>query len=324
MFKRFTGLLAAASLVLLSGAALAADVFPSRTVNIVVAYPPGGSTDVAARLLAQTLAAKLGQPFVVDNRAGAGGMIGAAYVAHAAPDGYSLLFGSSAELSLAPVVKKNLPISVEQDLRPVAMVASVPFVLVANNSFPPNNVTELIAYAKAHPNEVNFSSFGNGTSSHLAGELLNLQAGMHMMHVPYKGSSPSLTDLMGGQIQVSFDTITAVMPLIQAGKIKPLGIATLARSPLLPHVPTVSESGMPGFVGGTWFGLMAPKATPDAVVATMTREVTAALKTGKLANELIARGLDPAPRPAGELNDFMKSETAKWKRVVDAIGLQPE
>ncbi|WP_454689020.1 Bug family tripartite tricarboxylate transporter substrate binding protein [Achromobacter aloeverae] len=324
MFKVLTKLLLMGGLAVAAGAALGAETYPARPVRMVVAYPAGGTTDIAARVLAKALSERMHGSFVVENRAGGGGVIGASLVANATPDGYTLLFGASPELSIAKSTKKDVAYDPEKSFAPIALVGQAPFVLVANKDFPPNNVRELIAYAKAHPGAVNFSSFGSGTSNHLTGELLNLDAGIKMTHVPYRGSAPSLTDLMGGQIQVTFDTITTVLPLIQSGKIKALAMATAQRSALLPDLPTIAESGVPGFSGGTWFGLVAPKGTPEAVVQALSNATTAALNDPAVKKDLENRGIVTDAQSPQYFAKYLASETAKWQRVANKIGLQPQ
>lgn len=293
--------------------ALAAADYPARSVTMVVAYPPGGSTDTAARLVAESLSKKLGRTFVVENRPGAGGTIGASLVARSNPDGYTLLFGASAETSIAPATMENIPFNIEKDFEPISLVGKVPFLLVAYPGFPPNNVSELIKYAKEHPNEVNYSSFGNNTSNHLTGELFNSLAGVKMTHVPYKGSGPSITDLMGGQVQISFDTVTAVLPLVQSGKLKALGVTMLERSAMAPNVPTLDESGIKGFTGGTWFGLLAPSGTPKEITAKLSKAVADVLDDPALSKQFSDRGITPAATTPEEFRSFIQSEISKWK-----------
>ncbi|MEI2416387.1 tripartite tricarboxylate transporter substrate binding protein [Orrella sp. JC864] len=302
----------------------AAQSYPTRPITLVVAYPPGGSTDTAARLLAERMGRELGQSVVVENRPGAGGVIGASGVAKARPDGYTLLFAASPELSIAGLTNKNLPYDPAKDFAPISTVGQVPFILVANTGFAPNNVKELIDHAKANPGKVNFSSFGNNTSNHLGGELFNAQAGIKMTHIPYRGSAPSLADLMGGQVQVTFDTVTAVLPLIQGGKVKALGVATAERSPLVPDLPTISESGLPGFTGGTWFALLAPAGAPQDVVARLSETVQGILKSEEIAQQFATRGIQPSPSTPEGLRTFLASEIAKWSAAADKIGLKAE
>jgi tripartite-type tricarboxylate transporter receptor subunit TctC len=301
-----------------------AETFPARPVRVVVAYPAGGSTDTTARLLAQALSEKMHGSFIVENRSGAGGVIGADYVAKAAPDGYTLLYAASPELSLATSTKKEVPYDPIKDFATIAFVGRVPFVLVANKNFPPNNLQELIAYTKEHPTAVSFSSFGTGTSNHLTGELLNLRAGIKMQHIPYRGSAPSLTDLMAGQIQVTLDAITPVLPLIQSGQIKALAVATPQRLKQLPEVPTMSESGMPGFTGGTWFALMAPAGTPAAVVAELSKATSEVLASADLQKSFETQGAVIENQNREAFNQFLAGEIDKWHKVIEQIGLVPQ
>jgi len=323
MIKTFAALASALMLAAVATPAVrAADNYPSHPIRIVVAYPPGGSTDTAARLLADRLGTALKQTVVVENRPGAGGVIGASSVAKAQPDGYTLLFAASPELSIAGITTPNLPYDPNRDFAPITMVGQVPFILVANKDFPPNNVKELVAYAKAHPGKVNFSSFGANTSNHLGGELFNLRAGIKMTHVPYRGSSPSLTDLMGGQVQVTFDTVTAVFPLIQSGKIKALAIATAERSPLAPDLPTVAESGVPGYTAGTWFGLLAPAGTPPEVVQRLSSATRAILESDDIRQQFASRGIQPSPGTPDAFRTFLAGEVAKWQDAAQKIGIK--
>lgn len=302
----------------------AAETYPARTVRVIVGYSAGGTTDVTGRLLAQALSDKTHGSFIIENRTGAGGVIGADAVAKASADGYTLLYAASPELSLARITKKSVPFDAQKDFVPINLVGSVPFVLVANKDLPANNLAELIDYAKKNPNAVSFSSFGSGTSNHLAGELLNLRAGIKMQHIPYRGSAPSLTDLMGGQIHVTFDTITAVSPLLEAGQIKALAVATPQRLKALPNVPTMSESGLPGFVGGTWFALMAPAATPPAIVNELSSATSGVLATADLQKALEAQGIVVQNQKAEAFNKFLGEEIDKWQKVVEQIGLAPQ
>jgi len=210
---------------------------------------------------------------------------------------------------------ENIPFDIEKDFEPISLVGKVPFLLVAYPGFPPNNVSELIKYAKEHPNEVNYSSFGNNTSNHLTGELFNSLAGVKMTHVPYKGSGPSITDLMGGQVQVSFDTVTAVLPLVQSGKLKALGVTMVERSAMAPNVPTLDESGIKGFTAGTWFGLLAPSGTPKEITGKLSKAVAEVLDDPALSKQFSDRGITPAATTPEEFRSFIRSEISKWKSL---------
>jgi tripartite-type tricarboxylate transporter receptor subunit TctC len=309
---------------LAQGSHARAETYPARTIRMIVAYPAGGSTDVTARLLAQALGEKLHVSIIVENRSGAGGVIGADYVAKSAADGYTLLYAASPELSLATSTKKSVPYNPVKDFAAISFVGRVPFVLVANKNFPPNNVRELIAYAKEHSDAVSYSSFGSGTSNHLAGELMNLGAGIKMQHVPYRGSAPSLTDVMAGQIQVTFDTITAVLPQIQSGMLKPLAVATPQRLKMLPDVPTMAESGMPGFTGGTWFALLAPAATPPAIVSELAKATSEVLVSPGLQQSFETQGVVIENQNPEAFNQMLVAEIDKWQKLVTQIGLEKQ
>jgi tripartite-type tricarboxylate transporter receptor subunit TctC len=300
-----------------------AETYPARAVRIVVAYPAGGSTDTTARLFAQALGETMHGTFVIENRSGAGGIIGADSVAKSTADGYTLLYAASPELALVTSTKKSVPYDPVKDFVPISLIG-VPFVLVANKDFPPNNVQELVEYTKQHPNAVSFSSFGSGTSNHLTGELLNLQTGITMLHIPYRGSAPSLADLMGGQVQVTFDGITAVLPFLEGGQIKALGVATPQRLKLLPAVPTLSESGLPNFTGGTWFALMAPAGTPPEVISQLSKATTKVLASADFQKSIEAQGVisqDPGSEP---FKQFLFEEIDKWHKVAEQIKLIPQ
>jgi tripartite-type tricarboxylate transporter receptor subunit TctC len=301
-----------------------AETYPSRTVRIVVAYPAGGSTDTTARLFAQALGETMHGTFVIENRSGAGGIIGADSVAKSTADGYTLLYAASPELALITSTKKSVPYDPIKDFVPISLIGRVPFVLVANKNFPPNNVTELVEYTKQHPNAVSFSSFGSGTSNHLTGELLNLQTGITMQHIPYRGSAPALADLMGGQIQVTFDGVTAVLPFLQAGQIKALGVATPQRLKLLPDVPTLSESGVPNFTGGTWFALLAPAGTPADVISELSKATTKVLASADFQKSLEAQGVISQDQGSEAFRQFLSEEIDKWHNVAQQIKLVPQ
>ena len=298
--------------------------WPTRTIRMVVAYPPGGSTDIAARLLAERLSKTIGAQVIVDNRGGAGGTIGAQAVVRAEPDGYTLLFAASPEVSIAPITVKALAYDPVKDLQPITLVGQVPFFLVANPAFPPNTLQELIAYGKANPGKVNYSSFGNNTSNHLVGELFKATAGIDAVHVPYKGSGPSIVDLMAGQVQYTFDTPAATWTQVKAGKLKAIAVTTTARLPSAPNVPTMGEAGLPGFVGGTWFGLLAPAKTPRPVIDRLNAEVAAVLHSPQFRKVFEERDIIPGGDSPEEFGRFIAAEVTKWRTLAARIGLQPQ
>ena len=308
----------------LPGPGLAQTTWPTKPVRIVVAYPPGGSTDIAARLLAERLGKALGQQVIVDNRGGAGGTIGALSVVRADPDGYTLLLAASPEVSIAPTTMKSMSYDPVKDLQPITLVGQVPFFLVANPQFPPNTLGELIAYAKANPGKVNYSSYGNNTSNHLVGELFKATAGIDTVHVPYKGSGPSIIDLIAGQVQYTFDTPAATLNQVRAGKLKAIAVATPERLANAPGVPTMAESGLPGFIGGTWFGLLAPARTPKPIIDRLHAETAALLNGPELRRAFEERDIIPGGNTPEEFGRFIAAEVGKWKSLAARIGLQPE
>jgi tripartite-type tricarboxylate transporter receptor subunit TctC len=315
----------ASAATVVQGTALAQPAaWPARPVRMVIGYPPGGSTDVAGRLLADQLSRKLGQQVVVDNRAGAGGTVGAASVVRADPDGYTLLLAASPEVSIAPITMKSMPYDPVRDLLPITLVGQVPFFLVVNPSVPANTLAEFIAYAKAHPGQLNYSSFGNNTSNHLAGELFKSLTGTHSVHIPYKGSGPSITDLIAGQVQYTFDTPPAVLEQVRAGRLRALAVASKQRLASAPNVPTFAEAGLPEFSGGTWFGLFAPAKTPRAVVERINTETVALLRAPELAKAFADKGIVASPDTPEEFGRFVQGEVGKWKDLAAKVGIVAE
>ncbi|WP_423199590.1 MULTISPECIES: Bug family tripartite tricarboxylate transporter substrate binding protein [unclassified Cupriavidus] len=304
-------------------AAWAAD-WPQRPLRMVVSYPPGGSTDIAGRLLAAPLGTALGQQIVVDNRAGAGGTLGANNVVRAEPDGYTLLLGASPEISLVPVTMKNAPYDPGTDLMPISLVGQVPFLLVVNPRLPVQNLQEFLAYARANPGKLNYSSFGNNTSNHLNGELFKSLGKFEAVHVPYKGSGPSIADLIGGQVQYTLDGPPAVLEHVRAGKLRALAVASAQRLPAAPSVPTFAEAGLPNFVAGTWFGLLAPARTPSTVIARLNREVVAALASPELSKAFMDRNIIPSGNSPEAFERFIRAEIDKWKRLAPTLGISAE
>src|SRR4029453_18194732 len=299
--------------------------YPNHPVKIVVPFPAGGTTDLPARATAQKLTETLGQSFVVENRAGAAGNIGAELVAKSPPDGYTMLMGTVGTHAINASLYEKMPYDHVKDFIPVVLVAGVPNVLVVTPSLPVKSVQELIAYAKANPGKLNFASSGSGTSIHLSGELFKSMTGVSMQHVPYKGSAPALADLVGGQVQLMFDNLPSSLALIKAGKLRPLAVTSLTRASALPDVPTLSESGLPGFEASSWFGLLVPAGTPKDVVTKGNGEVAKWLATTdakeKLAVQgaIVATGLTP-----DDFTRHIASETTKWQKVVKDSGPKVE
>ena len=289
--------------------------FPNRPVRIIIGFPPGGGIDSVARLIGPRMTESLKQPVVVENRPGANGVPAMELVAKSPPDGYTIFMGTSGNLALNPVFYANLPYNMDRDFAPVSQTASLPFLIVANPALPAGSVAELIAYAKANPGKINYSSAGNGSTPHLAGELFNTMAGIRTVHVPYKGSAPSITDLIAGQVQYTFDAISITLPHVKAGRLKVLGHTGPKRLPYLPDVPAAVES-LPGYEVVNWYGAVVPSGTPKEIIARLNAEIAAALADPEVREKILAIGIDPVASTPEEFGAFMRAETAKWARVV--------
>ena len=300
----------------------AADDFPNRSIRMIVGYPVGGNVDIVARLVADELSKILNQPVVVDNRAGASGQIAAASVAQAAPDGYTIFLGASPELAIAHALKKKLPYDAQKNFQPLSLATVIPFALVVNPQVPAKNMKEFLDYAKSHPGSLNYASFGNGSSNHLFAELFKSKAGVEMTHIPYKGGGPAITDLIGGQVQVEFESLGVVLPHVKAGKLRALALATPQRSPLAPELPTMAEAGLSGLEGGTWNGFVGPAGMPAAVVEKLSVALNKAIKSPSVSKVLIEKGLTPTPTTPQEFAAFIKSEIERWKSVADTAGIR--
>ncbi len=314
------GLLA---LVCTSAVAAAAD-FPSRPVTIVVGFPPGGASDILARIVASKLASLLGQPVVVDNRPGAGGNVAGEVVAHAPPDGYTLLLGNNAILATNASLYKQVGFDAEKDFAPISLIGTQANVLVVNNNLPAHSLAELIALAKANPGKLNFASSGYGLAAHLAGELFKADAHVDIVHVPYKGSAPALQDVIAGQDQMMFATTSGAMGLIKGGQLRPLAVTTLKRTPSLPDVPTIDELGIKGFDATTWHGLVAPAGTPADVIKILHQAVVEALKDPGVQHSLDELGVDVASDTPEQFAAYIHSEIPKWAAVIKASGAKLE
>jgi tripartite-type tricarboxylate transporter receptor subunit TctC len=296
--------------------------YPTRPVHVVVGYPAGGTVDILARLMGQYLSERLGQQFVIDNRSGAGNNIGTEVVVNAAPDGYTLLLVNPANGINATLYEK-LPFNFIRDIAPVAGIMRVANVMEVNPAVPAKTVAEFIAYAKANPGKVNMASSGNGTSVHVSGELFKMMAGVDMLHVPYRGAAPALTDLMGGQVQVLFDNMPSSIEYLKAGKLRPLAVTTATRSDALPGVPTVAET-VPGYEASAWFGLGAPKGTPAEIVDKLNAAVNAGLADPKLKARLADLGGTMLVGPPANFGKLIAEETEKWAKVVKFSGARPD
>ena len=320
MLKRWIGLTAVLALMLASAGA-SAQGYPTKPIRLVVPYPAGGPLDIMARAIGQKLTEAWKQPVVVDNRAGAGGNIGADFVAKSAPDGYTLLMGAVATHAINPSLYSKIPYDPVKDFAPVALVAQVPNILVVNPAVPAKTVRELIALARAQPGTLNFGSGSTGSTGHLAGELFNTMAGVKMVHIPYKGAAPATADLLGGQVQLMFDNLASALPNVKAGKLRALAVTTLARSPAIPELPTIAESGLPGFDLTTWFGLLVPAGTPPEIVARLNAEIVRALDAKDMRERLEKMGAEPLSNNTPErFAAFIRSEAAKYARVVKDSG----
>jgi tripartite-type tricarboxylate transporter receptor subunit TctC len=312
-----------AACALYAGAA-AAQTYPSKPVRMIVAFPPGGATDIVARIVSQKLSEMWGQQVFVDNRGGAAGTIGTDLMAKSSPDGYNLFMGTMGNLTANTVLYHNLPFDVERDLAPVTLVVKVHFVMVAYPAFPPKTVQELIALAKAKPGEINYASSGAGGAPHLGGELFKSMAGVNLTHVPYKGSGPSFADLLGGQVSLTIDSLAQALPYIKAGRLRALAVTGAKRASMLPDVPTVAESGVPGYELTNWFGLVTRAGTPREIINRVNADVVKVLQMPDVRERLLGMALDPVGDTPEQFGAYMKSETAKWARVIKEAGITAE
>jgi tripartite-type tricarboxylate transporter receptor subunit TctC len=301
-----------------------ADVYPSRPIRFVVAFPPGGGTDIIARSIAQKLAERLARQVLVDNRPGAGGNIGTDIVAKSAPDGYTMLMGSAGPLAINSSLFASMPFDPQRDLAPVTLAASTPNLLVVHPSLKVATVKELVELARAHPGEINFASSGHGTPAHLAGELFNSMAGVKLVHVPYKGAAPALADLLGGQVQLMFSTMPPALPHVKDGKLRALAVTSAKRSPATPDLPTVDEAALPGFEANTWHGVVLPAGTQPAIIARLNREIVAILHLPEIVERLSSQGAEPVGSTPEEFAAYIRSETKKWAKVVRESGAKVE
>lgn len=299
----------------LAGLAVQAQPYPSKPVRVIVPFPPGQAADIFARIVAERLAAKWGQGVAVENRAGGGGITGMMAGKQAAPDGYTLIVGTSGTLGVNPNIYASIPYDPLKDFAPASNIFIAPLVLVAHPSFAPNDVKALVAAAKAQPGSINFASAGPGTAQHMTGELFKHRAAVDLVHVPYKGSGPGMTDLIGGQIPIMFDSLASAMPHIKSGRIKILAVTTAERVPQLPEVPTVAEAGYPGYAGVGWSGFVLPAGTPREIVEKVSTDTQAVLREPDTAQRIIDRGGVPDPSTPQQYSDFIRGEIAKWGEV---------
>jgi tripartite-type tricarboxylate transporter receptor subunit TctC len=310
--------------VLLMGVSLAwAQSYPARPVRMVIAAAPGGSTDVLGRVFAQRLSERLGQPFVPENRGGGGGAVAAEFVAHAAPDGYTILMTND-QLVITVAAGARQPYEPFRDFTPIAVVARGPVVLGVHPSFPAKTVGELVALAKANPRKYAFSSCGNGTVLHLAGELLNLQAGIDLAHIPYRGCAPAMTDAVSGQVPIFFTVLGNAASFAKSGKVRLLGVASVSRLPSYPDLPTIAESGFPGYDAFPWFGMLAPAGTPQEIVQRLAAEISAAVPLPEVSERIRGFSLEPTPMASEAFAQVMKSDYDKWRRVARDAKIKAE
>lgn len=305
--------------------AFAADSFPAKPIKLVVGFPPGGINDIVARVVGQKLGTALGQPVIIENKSGAGGTIGADYVAKAKPDGYTLLLGSVSNIAMAPSQYKTLPYDPAKDFEPVALLAAAPNILVVNPSFPVHSVKDLIARAKANPGQISYASAGNGTSNHLTVELLKVLAHINLVHIPYKGDAPAVTDVVAGQVPMMFPTLPVALPLIKSGQLRAIAVSSATRTSLAPDLPTVAESGgLPDFAVSVWVGILAPAHTPRAIVDRVSAELTKIVQEPDVKDKLASLGAEPAPQDSAHFASYIAAETAKWSKVAKSAGIVPQ
>ena len=315
---------AAASTAASAQGAPPAANYPTKPIRLVVTYPPGGNTDLVGRAVAQKLGEAWGQQVVVDNRGGAGGVLGTVIAKQAAADGYTILLGTSAGMVLNPLLMNKLPYDPHRDFAPVSLVIVNPQLLVVHPGLPARNIREFIALAKAKPGQLNFGSSGVGTPNHLGGEMLKAMAGISIVHVPYKGGAASITDLIAGQVQLVISSAPSVVPHVRSGRLRALAIGSAKRTPALPDVPTVAESGVPGYEYTTWYGIFAPARTPAPIVARLNAEFVRMLADPQMTQRFQSQGGDPASSTPAQLTAYMREEMARWTRVIKTAGIKIE
>jgi tripartite-type tricarboxylate transporter receptor subunit TctC len=323
LILRFTSFAFCAAFLIAVASGVHAQTYPSKPIRWIVPFPPGGSTDLLARIVGQKLTESWGQQVVVENRGGAGGTLGAGEAARAPADGYTLLMGAIHH-TIATSVYPKLPYDFQKDLAPITVVAIVPNVLVVNPSVPANSVKELIAYAKANPGKLTYGSAGTGTAHHLIGEQFNAQAGVNIVHVPYKGSAPAVADLIGGQVSIMYDTVASCLPHVKAGKLRPLAVATAKRASALPDVPTIAEAALPGFEVTTWFGALAPAKTPQEIVIKLNAEIVKILNMPDVKKRLAEAGAEPVGNTPEEMAAQIKRETEEFGKIVKQAKITPD
>ena len=310
------------AVLVFAATAAIAQPYPSKPTRMIVPYPPGGSADILARAIGAKVGEGLGQPVVIDNRPGAGTIIGTEATAKSAPDGYTFMLGTVSSHAINPALNPKLPFDPVKDFTPLALVASIPFAMIVHPSVPAKSVQEFVALAKARPGQINYSSAGNGTSNHLAGELLKSMAGIDLVHVPYKGSAPALNDLIAGQVSLMFDLVLTAAPHIKSGAARGLAVTGAKRSAVLPELPTVAETGLPGYEVSAWFGIFAPAGLPQPVARRLNAELVKVMREPDLKQRLASLGADPLTSTPEEFSAYLRSEIEKWAKVVKASGMK--
>ena len=322
--RDFLGATAAALVVAgTGGAASAQSAYPAKPIRLIVPYPPGGSTDIAARVVGEQISQSLGQRFVVDNRPGAGGNIGMQLAATSDPDGYTVVVGTTAH-AINMTLFKDLSYDTVKDFEPIALLTEVPLMLVVNPSVKAQTVADLIALAKQEPGSLDVASSGNGQSTHLAAELFNAMAGVKMTHVPYKGSAPAITDVVAGHVQLMFDTVMSALPHVQAGKLRALAVTSAKRAPVVPDVPTIAEAALPGYEAIAWNGLFAPVGTPRAIIDQLNAETVKAVQSDAVIKQFASMGATARPTTPDEFASYVRNEVTKWAKVVNESGAKIE
>ncbi len=316
---RALGALVALGGLLAAGATLAAG-YPDKPITVINPWTSGGPADTVARPVLQKLSERLGQPIIMENKSGANGVIGCAFVARAAPDGYTLLFSHVGPITISPAVQKDMPYDSVRDFKPITQIVSAPTVLLVRPSLPIHNLKELVDYARANPGKLSYGSVGQGSTTHLAGEILSTMANIKLLHVPYKGAAPVVNDMLGGSIDMSFLNIAGAISYVKSGQLRAIGVTTLKRSPLLPDLPTISEA-YPGFEVNSWYGLMAPAKTPDDIVDMLQKQVAEIIRSPDIVELFSRNGLTPEGTTPVQYAEQIKTDLARWRNVVQTSGL---
>jgi len=324
MRARTLAVLAACVMAVLHAVSAAAQTWPAKPIRLMVPFPPGGSTDIVARIVAQKLSERLGQPIVIENRGGAGGTIGTALIAKSAPDGYNLAVASTSTHVVAPGVYSRLEYDPIKDFAPIGMMAISPYLLVVNPSVPAKTVQELVALARRQPGKLNYASAGVGSTTQLAMEMLKAASGTYMLHIPYNGNGPAGTALIGGQVDVLFGSLPALLPHAKSGRVRALAVGTLKRSPSLPDIPTVAESGYPGFDASLWLAIMAPAGTPQPIIERLNREIVALISAADTREAFDKAGTEPLTGTPADLAAMIRDGLPKYAQIIRAAGIKPE